>query len=320
MANSRFIFFVDIQDDLLYFKDLTEYPMTINEAERLRDDFGIAFAYTFGEWDTDTILVDLSNFYDMSNISSSTGGIVLFRVFIVANFNSDTIYSLGEIAYYSGSFYKSLSNFNGNDILTASWEALVEETAYADLYAAYTSQSFDNEYASLDLICEVPYTPYYKLVRTSDYGYTVRNNFEGIVVTTDMNLYDYENNLVENFSGSLILPEDGVYKVVIDCTVDGVVTQLVLILGNFYAFEVCSRKLIEVLTCEGSDCAKYALLRNKINEFSNIYFAMFMNINIEKLKFYGIQEDSDEKADYMQEVGLLVKKAKLLVTQCEACQ
>lgn len=318
MANSDFIFFVDTADDLLYLKDLTDYPLDINDGETFREDFGIAFSYTFGDWDTGTIVTDLTNFFDIVNISSSVGGIARFKIFIVKNYREDYNYAVGEIAFYADNFY--VANVLTSNLPThADWTLLESATAH-DILVNGFSVDVDSLYASFDLICEVPITPYYSLIRKGNYDYEVRNNFEGLITTTDINLYKYNNELLWEVENNLFtLIEDGVYKVVINCVVNGVADQLILIVDNFYSFEVCSRKLVESLLCEGEDCSKLAELNKKINEFSNIYFAIYMNLSVEKIKFYGLLDDEAEMDEYISTVGLLVDKMKLLVNQCKSC-
>lgn len=316
MVNTDFIFFVDTRDDLLYLKDVTDYPIMFNQQELIRSDFGIVFAYTFTDFETGSITVDLSDFYDITSISSSMGGLARVKVFIVANHDINYTYEIGDVVFYNNLFYKSLSGSN-TDLPTAiTWEVLTEATAYDILVTAFEG---DNLYTSLDLICEVPYIPYYSIIRTGNYDYELRNNFEGTITTVSTKLYTYEDKLVWEFDETFTLTEDGVYKIVVECTYNGMDETFVLILDNFYAFEVCARKLIEKLLCVGEGCGDTALVKQKINEFSNVFFAIYMNINVNKVKFYGLLEEGTEKEEFIQEVGLLAKKAKMLVESCNSC-
>ncbi|MBN2617247.1 MAG: hypothetical protein JXR64_02920 [Spirochaetales bacterium] len=318
MANTDFIFFLDTEDSLLYLKDLTDYPIDINNGEISREDFGIAFSYTFGDWETGIIVTDLTNFFDIVNIFSSAGGIARFKIFIIKQYREDYNYFVGELAYYEDNFYVA-NTLTGNLPTHSDWNILEPETAHNILVNGF-SVEIDSLYASFDLICEVPLTPYYSLIRKGNYDYEVRNNFEGLVTTIDINLYKYNNEFlweVENNTFTLI--EDGVYKVVINCIVNGNEDQLILIVDNFYSFEVCSRKLVDTLLCEGDDCSKLADINKKINEFSNLYFAIYMNLSVEKIRFYGLLDDEAEMDDYISTVGLLIDKMKLLVNQCKSC-
>jgi len=314
--DTDFLFFADVSESSLYLKDITEYPVIINEEELERDAFGIAFAYSFNDWET--IQMDLSDFRDMTPISASTESIMRTKIFIVKSYDGNS-YDAGRVCFYQDKFYVSDVDGNGNIPTDAGWTELTEEDSYSIFVNAF--DNLNSLYASLDLLSEVPFIPYFTLKRTDVTRYEISNNYPSVITDVSFVVYDYKGQVIDDVLSENVvdLSEDGVYKVVISYTKDTFQETAVLIIDNFYAFETCARKIMMAIACDGDDCLEDAITRDKINEFSNVYFAIYMNLNVEKLKFYGLVEDDAELADYIQEVGLLVKKASLLVEQCKTC-
>jgi hypothetical protein len=317
MENNDFIFFVDIAEEQLFIKDKTAYPIAINDqVERARDEFGIAFFYSYDDWTT--YHIDLSDFKYTTTLSASLTDYLKLKIFVAANYNPLLAYNIGVVVFSLGYFYYSTVDTNQNAPGHETWVLITEVNAYDVMINAFVT--LGNSYAYYEMISEVPYIPFFSVKMTGEKDYQLLESYSGIISIVDTKLYDYENKFIEDVSSSFTLLSDGVYKVIINYTLNGESGQSVLIVSNFTTFITCVLKMVDVLTCEDEeeDC-NGDITDAMLNEFSNVYFAIMMNINIEKIKFYGLLSESADKDDYIQQVGLLVKKAKLLVEQCKAC-
>jgi len=331
MAN--LIFFVTQYDDQLYLKDKTVYPVLINNQSYSRSDFGIAIIYSYDGFVTSNIDLSDSSMVSLVNTSNDYGEFHLYLIPVWI----PKAYAEKQIVYHDNVFYASLQDGNQQtpSLENAFWQVLTEDNA-EPYFIQHNSMGFPLQ--TLELISDIPETESFILTKKPDNLYELSNNMSGIFSIAYIELYDYENRLIEEVTETFAVPDDGVYRLKIGYTdISAVndqeegeraslpVNTAELIITHMDSIECCYKKMIQALYCKGStfcvdgDCFKQREVEYKINEMSNLYFTMYQNMNVSRMQFFGIMNSSASKEKYVQDVGRLIKVMKLIRDECKNC-
>lgn len=334
MANKDFLFFVNESDGGLYLMDKTIYPIEINSVLYTRAEIAIAMIYSYDDFVTKHVVLGNS----LGNIVASNTDIGKFRLYIIPLFSAGP-YALRQVVCKDDIFYVSAidNNMTVPTVTNDKWVPLTTGNAENHLEVSIGA---GNPFKRIDLICDIPELEPFRLKKLENNTYEVVNSFPDINSINEIALYDYEGAAIE-MAGGIIVPDDGVYKLVIsynssvaqeeeagggddNSTRSFVSSQYAtLIITHVDTIECCYKKMIQSLYCKGSDycidgdCFAQRERTFKINELSNLYFMLFHNMAVNRMKFYYLLDDSAEKQKYVQEVGRILKIAKIIRDSCK---
>ena len=325
--------FVTKYDDKLYLEDKTDYPLKINGVDYERDQFAIALHYSYSDFLVDND-IDLSN-DDSTPLKGGLGDIMSMNFYLIPIYAPGS-YSDKQIVYMGDKFYASQID---NNMTTPSpdnqhWVMLIPETALPYLIE-HGTLSFP--ISLVFMYSDIPVLEPYSLNKLLNKEYEIINNTSGLYKVVTKDLYDYENNHIKPISNIFNIEEDGVYKVVItydiitnnnpgvDPKTSGGMFSTVLIITHMDDIECCYKRMIRSLYCEGSDyclsknCFQQREMEYNLNEISNVYNTIIMNMSVSRMKFYNIMATTDTKEKYIQEVGRLMKIIRLAINECKDC-
>jgi len=336
MANTEFLFFVNESNNSLYLMDKTVYPVQINSTMYSRSDIALAMVYSYNNFVTKHVVLGNS----LGNLIASNTDIGKFRIYVIPLFAAGP-YAKQQVVCKDDVFYVSVidNNYTTPTATNDKWITLTTGNAETHLE---NSMAAKNPFMRVDLICDIPELEPFVLKKLENNTYEIMNSFPDVNSINAIALYDYEGAAIEMLSGGIIVPDDGVYKLVISYnmnvgeeTGDGgsdgdtstrtfVSSQYAtLIITHVDSIECCYKKMIQSLYCKGSDycvdgdCFAQREVTFRINELSNLYFMLFHNMAVSRMKFYYLLDDSAEKIKYVQEVGRILKIAKIIRDNCK---
>ena len=334
--NTDFLFFVSEADNSLYLMDKTVYPIRINGTDYYRNDIAIAMIYSYDNFVTKNVVLGNS----LGSIKASNADIGKFRLYIVPMFEAGP-YANKQVVCKDDIFYVSAihNNYTAPTPTNDKWVML--NTGNAETHLE-NSMDAKNPHKRVDLICDIPELEHFVLKKLENNTYEIINSFPDINTINEIALYDYEGAAIEMLSGGIIVPDDGVYKLVISYNANAAVESgddtsgggtstrsfissqyATLIITHVDSIECCYKKMIQSLYCKGSDycvdgdCFAQREMTFRINELSNLYFMLFHNMAVSRMKFYYLLTDSSEKIKYVQEVGRILKIAKIIRDNCK---
>lgn len=330
MADTKFRFYVTQYDGNVFFEDQTEYGCTINNVSYEREEVAIAVIYSTD--DRQTFKALLGNDYTMEIGSVLTEVIDLTSQII--KIYENRAYSINEITYKDGYFYSSLINDNhyvpSQD--NAYWVVLTESNA-SDLLLQNASLGYYLK--KVDTYHRVPENVLFDVNKLSSTDYEFINSNSSNYTVSKLELYDWEDKLIDEVNSQFQINKDGAYKLRILYTQDSNKTSDP---GNEVALletsipilriddiECCYKKLIKTLYCTGStfcvdgNCFAEREKINNINEIQNIYFALISSMNVLRLEFYNVMGSNIDVEYFVQDVGRLIKTIRLMVEKCKNC-
>ena len=343
MTNNDLLFFIDVFNEELYFKDKTEYPVEINGQSMGRDDFALALVYSYDDYEHS--YVDLSN--SITRIAASDADIGKYRAYLIPLFGGS--YNEHQVVFHEEKFYVSLTSGNSTtpSAFNNKWEVLTTGNAPDILEANFTG---GYPIAYVDMICDIPELEMFYLKKLPNRSYELINSFSLLNAIVRIDLYDYENRLIGPVASTFTLPADGVYGLRIKYIIrqeenpdapdnpnpasSGSEEDEVILRAEIYyltAFipiihmdesECCYKNMVESLYCTDENycvankCFEQREVQNKINELGNMYFVLMQNMHVNRMKFYRVYNDDAEARDYIQQVGQLVNTMNIVSSNC----
>lgn len=313
--------------------DSNEYPVTLPglgvSLPYERDDLAIAIFSSNDSWVT--VEGNLTNSYTdwlISVINNVTYGIRAFYVpvWYVASWPQNSI------VYYRDTFYRNtFAGVNSARPDTEiNWEVLTEDdytTFETHLYTGSIICGYTEAYQEMDFAL-------FTIQKTDDHTWELEDNSDGSVDVVGVYLKDYEGNLIEEltFSGekvTITLESDGMYYVQIDYEVGSITTiaSYMLTIADLTDMQACGIKLVKYVYCKCSDpcdsnCNEYEAVnkrRTELNNMITLYFAILGLVNTERLQFMGVLNISQDRLDYVHDIGAMIEKLNVISERCALC-
>jgi len=334
--NDKLKIFVAKYNNKLYLEDKTDYPLEIDGTSYFRDEFAIAINYSYNDFIINSF-IDLSNDPALA-LKGGVGDITSMIFYLIPIYSGGT-YGMDQVVFIDDLFFSSKIDNNTDvpEIGNNNWTVLTQDNA---IDALKQNAILGYPIAEVDMYSDIPLMELFSIAKLVDSQYEIVNNTNGLYKVESMALYDYENNFIKTVSNIFDIEEDGVYKVIIkygimiapgpddpsDPKGGSIADQMaVLLITHVDNIECCYKRMIHSLYCEGSDycldkdCFQQREMEYNLNEISNIYSTLIMDMKVSRMKFYNIMPASAEKEKYVQEVGRLVKIIRLAVNECKDC-
>jgi len=328
--------FVTKYDEKLYLNDKTDYPIEINGVSYNRDNFAIGLHYSYNDFELGSTL-DLFNDSSVA-IKSGSGDIISMEFYLIPIFSTGP-YGDKQVVYHEDVFYSSNrdNNMTIPSPLNEYWTVLNNNNGVM-LLKQNVALGYPVDF--VEMYSDVPITEPYTINKLIDKEYEIIDNTGGANRIKAIELWDYEDNFIRNIDSIFRLEIDGVYKVKIvynligddDPVPDEPMSRLdesdfysLLIVTHVDDIECCYKRIVQSLYCDGSDycldesCFQKREMENNINEISNIYHTLIMDMKVSRMKFFNIMPNIDTKEKYVQEVGRLIKIVRLIVDECKDC-